>query len=386
VQKPDRGRNEGYVGSVGVPVVWRSPLLVSSLYVRARRLLELVVLIARGDRANELEILVLRHELSILRRQVGQPRFEPHDRLLLTALSRVLPRRSWKSFLVQPETLLRWHRRLVARRWTYPNRRPGRPPIRAEVHELIVRIARANASWGYLRIVGELRKLGIAVSATSVRNVLAAAGLPPAPQRDRQSWRSFLRAHSESILACDFFTVDTVWLRRLYVLVILSIGSRRVEYVACTSNPNTAWMLQQARNLLMELDDRQRQTRFLIHDRDAKFPRAFDALLASEKINVIRTPVRAPNANAHMERWVGSVRRECLDRLLIVGRRQLEHVLRVYVRHYNRQRPHRALDLKPPDETTHSPIRTDAGAQALQVRRRELLGGLIHEYEPAVAA
>jgi putative transposase len=221
-------------------------LLVSSLYVLARRLLELVVLIGRGDRANELEILVLRHELSILRRQVGQPRFEPHDRLLLTALSRVLPRRSWNSFLVQPETLLRWHRRLVARRWTHPNRRPGRPPIRAEVRELIVRIARENASWGYLRIVGELRKLGIAVSATSVRNVLAAAGLPRAPERDRQSWRSFLRAHSESILACDFLTVDTVWLRRLYVLVFLSIGSRRVEYVACTSNPNTAWMLQQA--------------------------------------------------------------------------------------------------------------------------------------------
>ena len=361
-------------------------MLVSSLYVLARRLLELVVLIARGDRANELEILVLRHELSILRRQVGQPRFEPHDRLLLTALSRVLPRRSWKSFLVQPETLLRWHRRLVARRWTYPNRRPGRPPIRAEVRELIVRIARANASWGYLRIVGELPKLGIAVSATSVRNGLAAAGLPPAPQRDRQSWRSFLRAHGESILACDFFTVDTVWLRRLYALVFLSIGSRRVEYFACTSNPNTAWMLQQARNLLMGLDDRQRQTRFLIHDRDAKFPRAFDALLASEKIKVIRTPVRAPNANAHMERWIGSVRRECLDRLLIVGRRQLEHVLRVYARHYNRRRPHRALDLKPPDEATHSPIRTDAGTQALQVRRRELLGGLIQEYEPAVAA
>ena len=145
-------------------------------------------------------------------------------------------------------------------------------------------------------------------------------------------------------------------------------------------------MLQQARNLLMELDDHDRQVRFLIHDRDAKFPRAFDALLESDRINVIRTPVRAPNANAHMERWVGTVRRECLDRLLILGRRQLEHILRVYVTHYNRQRPHRALDLKPPDSTTRSPIASGSPRRnALQVDRRDLLGGLIHEYELAAA-
>jgi putative transposase len=175
-------------------------------------------------------------------------------------------------------------------------------------------------------------------------------------------------------------------LRRLYVLVFLSIGSRRVEYFACTSKPDTAWMLQQARNLLMALDDRDRKVRFLIHDRDAKFPRAFDALLATEKIKVIRTPVQAPNANAHMERWVGSVRRECLDRLLIVGRHQLEHVLRTYVQHYNRQRPHRALHLKPPDASTHLSVRADPKPHHLRVRRRDLLGGLIHEYEIAAAA
>jgi putative transposase len=245
--------------------------------------------------------------------------------------------------------------------------------------------SRENPSWGYLRIVGELRKLGIGVSATSVRNILARAGVHPAPRSDSQSWRSFLRAHGESILACDFFTVDTVWLRRLYVLVFVSIGSRRVEYFACTSEPNTAWMLQQARNLLMELDDRDRRASFLIHDRDTKFPRAFDVLLASEEIKVIRTPVQAPNADAHMERWVGSVRRECLDRLLIVGRRQLEHVLRVCVRHYNRQRPHRALDLKPPDSSARSPVRAASKPQDLQVRRRELLGGLINEYDSTAA-
>ena len=152
-------------------------------------------------------------------------------------------------------------------------------------------------------------KLEIAVSATSVRNILIKAGLPPAPRRDAQSWRSFLRAQGESILACDFFTVDTIWLRRLYVLAFISISSRRVEYLAITSKPDTAWMLQQARNLRMQLDDHDRQVRFLIHDRDAKFLRAFDALLKSDGINLIHTPVKAPNANAHMERWVGTVRR-----------------------------------------------------------------------------
>jgi putative transposase len=357
-------------------------LLVSALYVVVCRLLELVVLLGRGDRTKDLEILVLRHELSILRRQVGQPRYAQRDRLLLAALSRVLPRRSWNAFLVRPETLLRWHRRLVACRWTYPHRRPGRPPIDAEVRALIVRLGRENPSWGYQRIVGELRKLGITVSPTSVRTILANAGLPPAPQRDRQSWRSFLRAHGESILACDFFTVDTVWLRRIYVLVFLSVSSRRIEYVACTSKPDTAWMLQQARNLLMELDDRERRVRFLVHDRDRKFPRAFDVLLATDGIKVIRTPVQAPNANARIERWVGSVR---LDRLLIVGRRQLEHVLGVYVRHYNRRRPHRALDLRPPDPSTRSPVSATSTPVTLQVARRDLLGGLIHEYEPAAA-
>jgi putative transposase len=176
-------------------------------------------------------------------------------------------------------------------------------------------------------------------------------------------------------------------LRRLYVLVFLTIGSRRVEYLACTSNPDTAWMLQQARNLLMDVHDRGLQVRFLLHDRDRKFSAAFDAIFAGEGVRVIRTPVRAPNANAHVERWVGSLRRECLDRLLILNRRQLEHVLRVYVRHYNSVRPHRALDLKPPHQTPAiAAARGDPPARVTSVRRRDLLGGLIHEYELAPAA
>jgi transposase InsO family protein len=253
------------------------------------------------------------------------------------------------------------------------------------VRQLVLPLARENSSWGYQRIVGELRKLGIDVSATLVRNVLRAAGVPPAPERGQLEWRSFLRQHAATMLACDFLTVDTVLLRRLYVLVFICIGSRRIEYVACTINHHGVWMMQQARNLLMDLDDRGLRPRFLIHDRDTKFSRAFDSVVRAAGMRMIRTPLRAPNANAHIERWVGSVRRERLDRLLIFGRRQLDHVLRVYVRHYNEHRPHRALDLQTPDPLRKPSTRGDPVASAMAIRRRDLLGGLIHEYEAAAA-
>jgi len=311
-------------------------VLVSFVYVVACRLFALVVLLARSDRSKEFELLVLRHELSVLRRQARRPQLTERDRLVLAALSRVMPRRSSQAFLVTPETLLRWHRRIVARSWTYSHRRPGRPPLDQQVRQLILRLARENSHWGYVRIGGELRKLGIDASPTLVRNVLRREGIPPAPRRGQLEWRSFLRQHGKTILACDLFTVDTVWLRRLYVLFFVSIATRRVEYIACTSKPDTAWMTQQARNLLMDLDDRGQRPRFLIHDRDTKFSRAFDGIFQSEDIAVIRTPIRAPNANAHVERWIGSVRRECLDRLLILGRRL--RGLKMPVRHVNAQR------------------------------------------------
>ena len=358
-------------------------MFVSFVYAVACRLFALVLLLARSDCAKELELLVLRHELSILRRQAPRPRLAERDRLLLATLSRMMSRRSWQAFLVTPETLLRWHRRIVARRWTYPHRRPGRPPLDPQVRELIIRLARENGHWGYVRIVGELRKLGITVSATLVRNVLARAGVPPAPERAGPSWRSFLRQQGNTILACDLFTVDTVWLRRLYVLFFISIRTRRVEYVTTTSNPNTVWMTQQARNFLMDLEDRSQRPRFLIHDRDTKLSRAFDDIFRSEGIKIVRTPILAPNANAYAERWVGAVRRECLDRLLIFGRRQLEHVLCVYVRHFNQQRPHRALDLQPPDRGSGTDPLPAPTLHRLQVSRRDLLGGLLHEYEAA---
>jgi transposase len=299
------------------------------------------------------------------------------------ALSQLLPRDRWRAFFVTPETLLRWHRRLVVRRWTYPHRRPGRPTLSAELGELILRLARENSSWGYRRIVGEVQSLGIVVSASAVRRLLLSAGLPPAPRRSQTSWRSFLRAQAESILAVDFFTVETVCLRSYYVLVFISLASRRVQYVAVTANPTSAWVCQQARNLLMDLDDRHEHMRFLIHDRDAKFTRAFDELLGSADIRAVRTPYQTPKANAVVERFIGSARRECLDHLLILGQRHLLRVLAVYVSHYNAHRPHRALGLRAPDSAEIPPPNMRPDVALATLKRRDLLGGLLHEYRAA---
>jgi putative transposase len=352
-------------------------LLWSFVYLVFRNLFALVWLLGRSRRSKELEILVLRHELAVLRRQTSRPRLTRADRTLLAVLSRSLARPAWAVFPIKPETLLRWHRQLIARRWTNAHRTPGRPPLQRSLRELILRLANENPHWGYKRIVGELKGVGILVSATSVRKVLLEAGLQPAPERTRSSWRAFLRAQASSTLACDFLTVETAFLQRIYVLFFISLATRRVEYVACTPNPDGRWVAQQARNLVMQLGEQQ-PFRFLVHDRDAKFSHAFDEVFRSEGIKVIRTPVQAPNANAHAERWVRTLRAECLDRILILGRRHLEHVLRIYRRHYNEHRPHRALDLIPP--TGRGPTRLDAPER---LQRRDLLGGLIHEYQAA---
>jgi len=243
---------------------------------------------------------------------------------------------------------------------------------------LIVRLARENRHWGYRRIVGELKGLGVVVSPTTVPKVLIEAGLPPAPERTRASWRAFLRQQAATTLACDFLTVETAFLQRIYVLFFISLATRRIEYVACSSNPDGGWTAQQARNLIMELGDEQ-PFRLLIHDRDTKFSGAFDEVFRSDGMKVIRTPVRAPNANAYAERWVRTVRSDCLERILVVGRRHLERVLGVYARHYNEHRPYRALGLVPPDRST--PVQQ--ATLPLCVRRRDLLGGLINEYKTA---
>jgi hypothetical protein len=216
----------------------------------------------------------------------------------------------------------------VARRWTYPRRRPGRPATAAAVRALVVRLARENPAWGYRRIQGELVGLGIKLAASTVWTILKDAGIEPSPRRQEQSWAEFLRNQAASILECDFLTVHTLFLKRFYVLFFIELATRRVHIVGITTNPDGRWVTQQARNLLMQLDDDGIcRARFLVRDRDSKFTRDFDEVFRSEGIRVIKAPVRAPKARAHAERWVGTVRRECLDRLLILGRRHLQHVL-----------------------------------------------------------
>jgi transposase len=361
-------------------------MVLSFVYWALRRLLELLVLRMRSERAKEVEILVLRHQLQVLERQVVRPQLRPAERALLAALSRALPRSAWASFFVTPTTLLRWHRELVARRWTYPHRRPGRPETAFAVRELVLRLARENPGWGYRRIQGELVGLGIRMAASTVWTILREAGVEPAPRRLESSWREFLRRQAASIVECDFLTVDTVFLKRFYVLFFIELASRRVRIAGITANPDGAWVTQQARNLVIRLNDERVRIRFLIRDRVSKFTASFDEVFRSEGIRVIKAPVRAPRARAHAERWLESLRRECLDRLLILGRRHLERVVHVYAQHYNGHRPHRSLAQRPP-LAKPPPIDESAPSSVLlqldRLRRRDRLGGLLHEYELA---
>ena len=355
-------------------------MVISCLYWLFRQLLGLIVLRCRSEAANEVEILVLRHELAVLRRQVGRPNCQPADRAVLAALAWLLPRDRWGSVFVRPETIRRWHRALVERRWTYPHRLPGRPATDPQIRALIVQMARENPAWGYRRIHGELAGLGVRLAASTIWTILHEAGIDPAPRRSSETWRAFLRAQASGMIACDFFSVETVLLRRLYVLVFIELATRKVYLAGVTANPSGEWATQQARNIIDTFSSRSEPIRFLIHDRDSKFTAAFDEVFRSEAIRIVRTPVRAPRANAYVERWIGSIRRECLDRLLIFNRRHLERVLPVYVHHYNAHRPHRSLDQRPPN--LREPVRTPMSDLG-RVRRHEVLGGLIREYKAA---
>ena len=358
-------------------------MLLGLVYSLLRLLLELLLVRSRSEAGLRAEVLLLRHQLRVLRRQSRRPRWQPGDRLLLAALSRQLPRPAWASFLVSPETIVRWHRELVRRRWAAfgrrPRRQPGRPPLPSECQQLILRLARENPGWGYRRIQGELRKLGQEVSATSIRGILRRHRMPPAPRRVGLSWRRFLRTQAGAVLACDFFTVDTVWLKQLYVLFFIELASRRVFLAGCTAGPTAAWVTQQARNLSWELVQSNLRPTLLIHDRDSKFVAGFDEVFRSEGVRVVTTPYRAPRANAVCERWIGSARREALDWLLITGERHLRHVLREYVEHYNLARPHRSLGLRAPLS------REESGESIGEVVCRSRLGGLLNEYSRRAA-
>jgi transposase InsO family protein len=346
-------------------------------FLLVRRLLGLAGLGPAPD-AKDVEIAVLRHQVLVLRRQVRRPRFTPSDRMVLAVLARLLPRERWPAFLVTPGTLLRWHRELVARRWTYPP--TGRRGLDPEVVEVVLRLARENPRWGYLRIVGECRKLAVTVSASTVRRILRRHRLGPAPRRGGTSWVQFLRAQTAGTLAVDFFTVDTVRLRRLYVLFVVEVDRRRVHLVGITAHPTGDWVTQAARNLLMELGDRAAGFRFVVRDRDAKFSAAFDAVFAAAGVAVLKIPPQAPMANAYAERWVRTVRTECLDWLLIGNCRHLHRVLTAYLRHYNAARPHRGLNLAVPQPV---PAMAPTAGPVQHIERVDVLGGLIHEYQHA---
>jgi transposase InsO family protein len=280
---------------------------------------------------------------------------------------------------VRPETLLRLHRELVRRKWTYRRMgHPGRPPVEPDLRALIVRLGRENPRWGYQRIRGNLLKLGIRVSATTVRTILRRSGLDPAPRRGGPTWAESLWSQAAGIWATDFFTVETIGLKTLYVLFFIELSTRRVHPAGVTAHPDSAWVTQQARNLA--IDERLSGVRFLLRDRDTTFSGSFDAVLRAEGVRVIRTPVRAPRANAFAERFVRTVRRECLDHVLIYGRRHLERVLQAYVAHYVAERPHRGLGLAVPAGTRTPQVR---GTPRTPVERRDVLGGLIHEYRRA---
>jgi putative transposase len=349
------------------------------VYLLASRVFAWLVLLARSEAAKDAEILVLRHGLVVLRRQLGAPKPTWSDRAVLAILARKLPRRLRAEWIVSPRTLLAWHQRLIARKWVQPAA-PGRPPVDGELRDLIVRLGGENPLWGYRRVHGELRRLGRRISAATVRRVLRHAGLGPAPRRARaeREWSAFLTTQAHGLLGTDFFHVDTVGLTRLYALFVMEAGTHTVYVLGVTTHPTGEWVTQRARELMWQLGDHAGRFTHLIRDRDAKFTAAFDAVTVSEGIDVVKIPPRSPNCNPHAERFVRfvrSVREECLDRILVYDRGHAETVLRAYARHFNSHRPHQGSgQLAPLDDPNVIPL------PKARIERRTAIAGLINEY------
>ena len=340
------------------------------IYLMFSKLLSWMVLRTRSDTTKEIEILVLRHQLAVLQRRTPRPRINWPDRAFIAALTRLLPPRRQVGLLVTPATILRWHQRLVSRHWTTQPARSGRPAIPAGLRALA-------PTWGYRRVHGELTGLGYQIGASTIWNILHNAGIDPSPRRSGPTWTEFLRAQAHGILACDLFHLDTITLHRLYAFFVIEHATRRVHILGVTAHPTGAWLTQLARNLAMDLDVAGRRFRFLIRDHDAKFTAAFDAVFTAINVTIVKSPVRAPRANAIAARFVGTIRRELLDRILIINQRHATALLRQYQLHYNGHRPHRTLSQAAPLR----PLPRRTTTEIHNILRRDRIGGLLHEYQ-----
>ncbi|WP_089104138.1 integrase core domain-containing protein [Streptomyces hyaluromycini] len=356
-------------------------MIVSLLYKVARKLLCVPSVLLRREEAKDAELLVLRHENTVLRRQLAGPvRYEPADRFWFAVLSTLVPRRRWREvFPVTPGTLLAWHRRFTAAKWDYSaRRRTGRPPTRAAVKTLVLRLAQENPRWGHRRIQAELARIGHQIVASTVWEILNAAGVDPAPRRTGPTWREFLTVQAESIIAADFFHIDPALGGRLYALAFLEHGTRRLHISGVTAHPTRYWTVRQARNLAVDMDIRMEPPRFLLRDRDGKYGEAFDGVFQAEDMEILKSAPRAPRMNAHCERIIGSIRREVLDHVLIANEAHARKVLAAYERHHNEHRPHQARHQLPPE--AHEQPATVHDLDIRMVLRTRILGGLINEY------
>jgi transposase InsO family protein len=364
-------------------------VLLRLVYLGITTAFALLRLLPGSDRDKDAEILALRHQLAVLHRQLdGQRvRFDAADRAWLAALLHRLPRPNLRSLrlLIRPDTVLRWHRDLIARRHAAASRprRRGRPPTVRSIGALVLRLVRENPSWGYRRVHGELLTLGITVAASTVWEILRAAGIDPAPDRATTTWTQFLRSQAGALLAADFIETVTLTGTRLYVLAVIEHASRRIRILGATAHPTAAWVTQTARNLVMDLEDAGCRVKYLIRDRDGKYPAGFDQVLADAGITVVRSGIRIPRMNAVMERWVRTCRRELLDRTLILNQRHLLHALREFEAFYNAHRPHQGLANARPLALLPEPITDPDRLAHLTIRRRDRLGGILHEYEHA---
>ena len=360
-------------------------MIVSLLYKLPRRLLSVPAVLLRRDSAKDAELLVPRHENAVPRRHVAGPvRYETADRFWFAALSSLIPRRRWRdAFPVTPATLLTWHRKFIAAKWDYTAHRGriGRPTTHSAIKKLVLHLAKENPRWGHRRIQGELARLGHRIGASTVWEILNAAGIDPAPRRSGPTWRQFLTNQAHGIIAVDFFHLDTALGNRLYALAFLEHATRRLHITGVTAHPSRSWAAQQARNLAADLDTRPDSLRFLLRDRDDKYSPAFDAIFQADETDILNTAPRAPRMNAHCERIIRTLRSEICDHVLILNASHAREILGSYRRHYNEHRPHQSRHQLPPNIDQHPATMHDL--EARRVVRTRVLGGLSNEYRYA---